>query len=44
MVGFLGLEVNDESALPGLAQMLGVPYASWTSDRWPIDGRRAATP
>jgi len=36
---FAGWRVNYESALLGLAQMLRVPYAPWTSDRYPLDGR-----
>lgn len=42
---FAGWRVNYEAALLGLAQLLHVPYASWTSDRSPLSGgrgRRAA--
>lgn len=39
---FAGWRVNYESALLGLAQLLHVPYASWTSDRSPLAGRGAA--
>jgi hypothetical protein len=45
---FAGWRVNYDSALLGLAQMLRVPYAPWTSDRYPLEmrrrGRRARRP
>jgi len=34
---FAGWRVNYDSALLGLAQLLRVPYAPWTSDRYPLD-------
>jgi hypothetical protein len=39
-VAFAGWRVNYDSALLGLAQMLRVPYAPWTSDRYPIASHR----
>lgn len=41
---FAGWRVNYESALLGLAQMLHVPYAPWTSDRSPLAGQRGRRP
>lgn len=45
---FAGWRVNYESALLGLADMLRVPYAPWTSDRYPLNhrskGHRTRTP
>lgn len=34
---FAGWRVNYDSALLGLAEMLRVPYAPWTSDRFPME-------
>ena len=37
---FAGWRVNYDSPLLGLAQLLRVPYAPWTSDRYPLEMHR----
>lgn len=38
---FAGWRVNYDSAILGLAQRLRVPYAPWTSDRYPLELHRS---
>ena len=38
---FAGWRVNYDSAVLGLAQRLRVPYAPWTSDRYPLETHRS---
>lgn len=38
---FAGWRVNYDSAILGLAQRLRVPYAPWTSDRYPLEMHRS---
>ncbi|MGI9528645.1 MAG: hypothetical protein ACR2NG_02965 [Acidimicrobiia bacterium] len=38
---FAGWRVNYDNAILGLAQTLRVPYAPWTSDRYPLEMRRS---